>query len=145
MSDRNPTHSAGGEKVQPVDAAMPIGCGYAPLHDYLRRKYPDPLTDENRLLYYMEAAELYGQELRYAPELLPCNERCPKCGSLDIHRLFRPKGDKWHVEHFEEGPHTKYTGASGWDTYAKRDHIEHHCRTCQFDWQGAVLPKAKKT
>lgn len=30
----------------------------------LLRKYPDPLDERNKLLYYMEAAETYGQECK---------------------------------------------------------------------------------
>lgn len=32
---------------------------------------------------------------------------------------------------------------TGWESYARNDCIVHHCRTCQYEWTGKPLKKAK--
>lgn len=71
----------------------------------------------------------------------PCNIHCPKCGSMDVYRLFRAKGTKMRVDYGDNTPKTNKW--QRWDDsyggVSLKDHIDHHCRMCQYDWQGAPL------
>lgn len=76
----------------------------------------------------------------------PCKLPCPKCGSDDVHREHHANGSKWDVVGDADGycARNKYAARhSHRAVYATREHIAHHCRTCQFDWQGAPLRKPK--
>lgn len=67
----------------------------------------------------------------------PCELPCPKCGSLDVARHFRAAGKSWTTHNREvENPHAE---GHMWLRTAKVDHIEHHCRCCQHDWQTEPL------
>ena len=69
----------------------------------------------------------------------PCDEACLKCGSKDIHRKYRKKGERWSVGDRADEPFSKFINADGWWREAVRDCITHHCRTCQYDWQSRTL------
>lgn len=73
----------------------------------------------------------------------PCELPCPKCGSTDILRQYRENGEKWDT-HKHGGYSSKYANRSdGYYMTAYRDHIKHHCRTCQYAWQTTPLRKPK--
>ena len=76
--------------------------------------------------------------------ILPCGESCHKCGSSDIHRRFHYKG----VDTISTGPSTGIPSSEWvnrddrWVQPALQDCVVHHCRTCQFQWDGAPLQEA---
>lgn len=72
----------------------------------------------------------------------PCDASCPKCGSVDIHRTFRAAGTRWATREANPGC-TKFANERLYGREAFANHIEHHCRTCQHDWQGRPLLKRK--
>ena len=78
----------------------------------------------------------------------PCAQNCPKCGGKDINREHRERGET--IEHgFGEDAPTKdkppYLQADWPYGYkATKEHIGHHCRTCGFEWESAVLPNAAR-
>ena len=74
---------------------------------------------------------------------LPCDEPCPKCGARDIIRRFIGKGDLVAHDGFGKCKN-KYASEQGYTWIATRDHIHHHCRTCQFSWQSMPLKIGKK-
>lgn len=63
----------------------------------------------------------------------PCDATCPKCGTTDINLKFIPKGKKspWYnnlsdaFKDFYDSPKEGYS-------HAKTEHIQMHCRTCQY-------------
>lgn len=75
--------------------------------------------------------------------LKPCELPCPKCGAPDIHREFWGKGITRQAEEYCKVT-SKYARARGWSQESIRDHITHHCRTCQYRWQTLPLPKNPK-
>lgn len=75
--------------------------------------------------------------------VLPCNMSCPKCGSADINRLFRGKGTDRPSEKYGH-PISRFESAESWTAVAWRDHIMHHCRVCQYDWQTPSLPRRRQ-
>jgi predicted RNA-binding Zn-ribbon protein involved in translation (DUF1610 family) len=79
-------------------------------------------------------------------QTLPCNFPCPKCGSQDIVRTYREKWATWQSKEFGEY-RSKYVSVSSYRVAATREHIEHHCRCCQCDWQTLPLakPRAKRS
>ena len=73
----------------------------------------------------------------------PCEMTCPKCGGKDIHRQHRDKGDVWRTE-FGGEPETPFVKKhASFSAVAVREHIAHHCRTCQYSFQSRVLPANK--
>ena len=77
-------------------------------------------------------------------ELKPCEIPCPKCGSSDVMRRFWCKNETCREsKKYDESSIWKYSRVSGWTHYATRDHITHHCRCCQYNWE--TLPMSKKT
>ncbi len=70
----------------------------------------------------------------------PCEATCPKCGSADVWRTYRAKGLKWDLKRWVECKH-KYFHEAGWEAYASSEHIHHHCRTCQYEWQTSPMRK----
>lgn len=73
----------------------------------------------------------------------PCNLPCPKCGSADINRLHHERGSKVKNKSYDLAPHSGFT-PRGWESFAIRDCIVHHCRCCQFEWTTKSLPAPKK-
>lgn len=72
----------------------------------------------------------------------PSEATCPKCGSNDCHRKHRRRGETWTVSERGTVPLSPFINVHGdWNREATRECITHHCRTCQFDWQTAVLKK----
>jgi hypothetical protein len=73
----------------------------------------------------------------------PCDAPCPKCGGLDIHRVFHARGARVESKEYDTPPHSGFN-ARGWISWAVSDCIVHHCRTCQYEWTGKPLAKARK-
>lgn len=73
----------------------------------------------------------------------PCALPCPKCGGTDIHRRFRANGAKWRVADYSGYP-SKYANGAAYSMIAWREHIDHDCMTCHYQWQTLPLPKARK-
>lgn len=68
----------------------------------------------------------------------PCDFPCPKCGSADIMRRFWAKGDQRPAKEYNQSM-SRYTSVSCWNAYATKDHIVHHCRRCQYEWQTLTM------
>jgi hypothetical protein len=75
-------------------------------------------------------------------DALPCNLPCPKCGSDDVHRLFYVKGADVPSKSYDRCGN-KYASGMGHRFTAYREHLAHHCRCCQHDWQTLPLKKKK--
>ena len=76
----------------------------------------------------------------------PCDQNCPKCGSRDIHRKHRMPGDGVDKQGIDDElikrpPFMEVNWPYGWK--ASKEHIGHHCRTCQYEWESSTLPNAK--
>lgn len=71
----------------------------------------------------------------------PCDLPCPKCGSADVMRSFWGKEDRRQAREYGV-PIGRFSRAIAWNVYATKDHIVHHCRCCQYEWQ--TLPMAAK-
>lgn len=69
--------------------------------------------------------------------LKPCEVPCPQCGSPDISRCYRAKGKTWSVDDVDTM--NRYATAHMWTRTATDDHLTHHCRCCQHDWQTFTL------
>lgn len=76
----------------------------------------------------------------------PCNEPCPKCGNNDIHRLFRTVGDNWSSMIRSQHPAitTRWYKHDGYYCNTLADHIQHHCRCCQYEWFTDPLSTGEK-
>jgi hypothetical protein len=58
-------------------------------------------------------------------------------------RRFWPKGERRQAKAYDERNMGPYVRVECWNAVAQRDHISHHCRICQYEWQ--TLPmKAEK-
>lgn len=73
----------------------------------------------------------------------PCDVPCPKCGSMDICRTWRPKGCQFAYDSADHAPgedrdiaYAQYGVAM-----ATQECIQHHCRTCHFEWNTPPLPE----
>lgn len=62
----------------------------------------------------------------------PSEETCCKCGSSDINRRFHTNGD-------EIRGRSDFGKYDGFYWFSVCDHIHHHCRTCQYSWDGLPL------
>lgn len=75
-------------------------------------------------------------------QTLPCKISCIKCGSNDINRIYRKKGDYVSIGMGEKAidrpPYLAIDIPWGWSVL--QEHINHHCRVCQYDWQTEILP-----
>lgn len=74
-------------------------------------------------------------------ESKPCDIPCPKCGSADIYRRWRRKGvvfDYSCADH-EQGEDGDIAYGHCREAMATRDCIQHHCRTCGFEWNTPPL------
>lgn len=79
------------------------------------------------------------------PSVKPCDEPCPTCGSVDIHRQYRRRESTWQCEFGGyKSRYARLSPVTSYIMYATRDHLENHCRTCQRDWQVLPLPKPSK-
>jgi hypothetical protein len=76
-------------------------------------------------------------------DVLPCNLPCPKCGSVDVGRLFYAKGDQVPSKGYDRCGNRYASGQSHYFR-AFSEHLAHHCRCCQHDWQTLPLKKRKK-
>lgn len=74
----------------------------------------------------------------------PCNVPCPMCGSDDIHRTYRSKGDEiGYPSDGSPGRSSQYVKREWMDWRVLSECIVHHCRTCQFYWDSPVLARTK--
>lgn len=73
--------------------------------------------------------------------VMPCNLTCKKCGSDSIHRQHRAKKAEWRV-YGEQEYKNKYAKVKLGYRVASKEHIEHHCRECHFEWQ--TLPREQE-
>lgn len=75
----------------------------------------------------------------------PCDESCPKCGSLDVHRQLRRQGFTFEpITTFSDRHNTAVLldenselldeGSAAYTVKSKHDCIQNHCRICHFDW-----------
>jgi hypothetical protein len=69
----------------------------------------------------------------------PCDMPCPKCGSMDVFRKFWAKNDREEAR-CHNLPKSKWIKTDEYWNTAIKDHIVHHCRCCQYDWE--TLPMA---
>jgi hypothetical protein len=77
-----------------------------------------------------------------SPAPLPCVIPCPKCGSMDIYRLFRPKDAPWDGAGSELAPEEFFGPGKGISMHlraATRECIQHRCRTCRHVWVSDTL------
>lgn len=74
----------------------------------------------------------------------PCDFPCPKCGSIDVLRNFWPRGERRQAREYDKQSMGKYASVTCWNAYANKDHLVHHCRCCQFEWQTLPMVKPKK-
>lgn len=73
----------------------------------------------------------------------PCDLPCPKCGSADVMRRFWPKDERRKAKAYDECNMGPYVRVERWNAVARRDHIGHHCRCCQYEWQTLPMKAAK--
>lgn len=66
---------------------------------------------------------------------------CEKCGHADVHRKFRKEGERWRVEYEFR---SAFAYREHYMATASREHIEHTCRCCGYEWQTKPLPKPRK-
>jgi hypothetical protein len=64
----------------------------------------------------------------------PCDLPCPKCGSADVLRSFWAKDERRQAREYG-ATSRKWRRVIAWNEYATRDHLVHHCRCCQYEWQ----------
>lgn len=76
-------------------------------------------------------------------QIKPCDLPCPKCGSADILRRFWPKGSLRQAKEYNK-PMSKHVAVLCWNARAIRDHIEHHCRCCHYEWSTPPIKAPKK-
>lgn len=69
----------------------------------------------------------------------PCEQSCPKCGSNDVTRTFRPRGEVWPTYRQQRIRESKFVRVGEFDARAFEDSIVHHCRVCQWDWETGPL------
>lgn len=74
--------------------------------------------------------------------VMPCEMPCPKCGSMDIYRHYREKGDEWRADSPSSGS-DKWTRAECYRVTALKPHLRHHCRCCQYDWQTLAMDRQR--
>ncbi len=80
---------------------------------------------------------------RIEPIVMPCNLPCPKCGGADIFRKFYASGECIETDKYGKCP-SRFSSGQGYAWTAYDDHIKHHCRCCQYDWETKPLPKKRK-
>ena len=71
------------------------------------------------------------------PKDKPCESTCGKCGGTDVSRVLKPEGSYYDPgfskPHWIKPPWVKDVHyGSSWQ-YTK-EAIEHHCRTCHYEW-----------
>lgn len=70
----------------------------------------------------------------------PCEMLCPKCGSLDVRRIYREPGPYARNEFYKGGlEDSKFITQTRFDETVHIEHIEHHCRICQYAWRTRVF------
>lgn len=76
-------------------------------------------------------------------ESKPCELPCPMCGSTDINRCFTAIGSRIDGKEYGVRP-SRYSQGQNYYWTAEIDHIMHHCRCCQYDWQTKPVRKPRK-
>lgn len=74
----------------------------------------------------------------------PCDLPCPKCGSADVLRSFWAKGDHRNAREYNKQTMGKYASVTCSNAYATKDHLVHHCRCCQYEWQTLPMKTEKR-
>lgn len=69
----------------------------------------------------------------------PCEAPCPKCGSTDVYRLHKTKGERWRKAWTYGDRVTEFATDNGLETVATAEHIHHHCRICHYEWGTETL------
>ena len=70
----------------------------------------------------------------------PCEMLCPKCGSLDVHRAYKEPGPYARNEFYKgKLEDSKFITQTRFEETVHIEHIEHHCRTCQYAWRTRVF------
>lgn len=69
----------------------------------------------------------------------PCAIPCEKCGSTDIARRHREKGEKWDYREKVKKRRNEFVEVMPIRSVALRECITHLCRTCGFAWETAIL------
>ena len=72
-------------------------------------------------------------------KILPCEMPCPKCGTTDIHRLFKVAGSKASLLLSLSHTSNEFVKRDKYETKVLKDCIMHHCRCCQYDWETEAL------
>ena len=77
----------------------------------------------------------------------PCSLPCPKCGSEDISRTHYDKGEEvFRSFGADRGKSSKFVDRKrSYEWTAHGECIVHHCRGCQFEWDGPVLATSART
>lgn len=105
------------------------------------------MTDdmESRIVDALNAADRAANGPVFPAQ--PCNRPCPKCGSQDIHRRYRPKGRQFDYDsaYHEQGEDGDIAYGNYRTAMATRDCIEHHCRTCCHEWNTPALSTKEST
>lgn len=73
----------------------------------------------------------------------PCELPCEKCGAEGVYRLFRAEGSMWEVPVYGKAGN-RYAFAQTHMATASRDHIDHTCQTCRYNWQTLPMRKPRK-
>ena len=77
----------------------------------------------------------------------PCNQSCPKCGSLDINRTHLTVGKLelgWSDK--DTTRNNEFVKINGWlDAKCIKECITHHCRVCQFDFETSICGAKRPT
>lgn len=84
-----------------------------------------------------------GAEVTLDCGVMPCDEKCPKCGSENIHRMFHAEGTNIDNDKYDKAP-CRWTTGQCHSYKATKDLIRHHCRCCRHGWVNKPLPKRKK-
>lgn len=77
----------------------------------------------------------------------PCDAECTKCGSADVHRTWRPKGQQFAYDSgdHEVGEDKDIAYAKYGVAMATQECIQHHCRTCGFEWNTPPMSRSTAT
>ena len=68
----------------------------------------------------------------------PALQPCPKCAGADILRKYRRNQEKWTLAWRDRDSRitNKYVRYADYEACAAKECISHHCRICQYQWDG---------
>lgn len=73
----------------------------------------------------------------------PCSQSCPKCGSNDISRKTRLKGEIWHE--YNERQRSNYLIFVGKiRSKARQDCVQAWCRECAYAWEVSAMDSDRR-